>query len=347
MKNQAKYRIKTLTLGTIIKNDVIQNQSPVAISKSDTPPVSPIAAEKALLNSAQSPPITASSNTPVTATNEINTTNTKGIAEPVMIAIPGRNYEIGKYDVTRGQFAEFVNETNYDAGGKCMTRENGISEERSERNWRNPGFIQDDNHPVVCVNWNDTQAYVSWLSKKTGKQYRLPNSEEWEYACYGGSQTNYCGSNDINTVAWYKENSGGQTHPVGQKLANGYGLYDMSGNVFTWIDECWEDNCTKRSTRGGTWWSNSSAVRATFRIGFAPTLRVFGLGFRLARTSVSPLTHPLKDNQAVSDTANITHTTSTKSDIQPTNAAISQKLRELHALKKEVHRHIHCDFLSA
>lgn len=334
---EAKYRIKTSTLGTIIKNDVTQNQSPVAIVQSDTPPVSPISAEKAPLNTAQNPSITAPSNTQaVTATNEINTTNTKGIAEPVMIAIPGRDYEIGKFEVTRSQFAEFVNETNYDAGDKCITREDGISEDRSGRNWRNPGFTQDDNYPVVCVNWNDAQAYISWLSKRTGKQYRLPKEVEWEYACYGGSQTEYCGSNDINAVAWYVDNSSGQAHPVGQKQANGYGLYDMSGNVFEWTDDCSESGCPKRVTRGGTWFGKPPFVRAAFRLGLGTSTRVYGQGFRLARTiPVSSSPQPLKDAAAVTDTTNKTHTSSTKSDIQLTNGAISQKLRELHALKKE------------
>lgn len=272
----------------------------------------------------------------VTATNEINTTNTKGIAEPVMIAIPGRDYEIGKFEVTRSQFAEFVNETNYDAGDKCMANEGGKWGERSGYNWRNPGFTQDDNHPVVCVNWNDAQTYISWLSKKTGKQYRLPKEAEWEYACYGGSQTEYCGGNDINAVAWYEDNSGGHAHPTGQKQANSYGLYDMSGNVWKWMDDCWEGNCTKRVIRGGAWSGKPRGVRAAFRISIDTSIRGSASGFRLARTiPVSSSPQPLKDATAVTDTTNEAHTTSTKSDIQSTNAAISKKLRELHALKKE------------
>ena len=116
-----------------------------------------------------------------------------GSSGPVMVRIPGKNYELGKFDVTRGEFAKFVRETGYDAGDKCWTGEDGKWEERSGRNWRNPGFTQDDNHPAICVNWNDAQAYVSWLSKKTGRQYRLPIEAEWEYACYGGNQSEYCG----------------------------------------------------------------------------------------------------------------------------------------------------------
>ena len=202
---------------------------------------------------------------------------------PKMITIPGKDFEMGRFDVTRGQFAEFVNETNYDAGGKCWTFE-GEWEERSGRNWRNPGFPQDDNHPVACVNWNDAQAYILWLSKKTGKQYRLPREAEWEYACYGGSQTEYCGSNDINAVAWYESNSGGQTHAVGQKQANGYGLYDMSGNVWQWMEDCGEGDCAQRMLRGGSWNYEPQIVRAAYRFRLETTIRTFNYGFRLART---------------------------------------------------------------
>jgi hypothetical protein len=91
-----------------------------------------------------------------------------------MVRIPGKNYEMGKYDVTRGEFAKFVTETGYDAGNSCYVWTGSAWDNRSGSNWRNPGFSQDDTHPVTCVNWNDAQAYASWLSKKAGKQYRLP-----------------------------------------------------------------------------------------------------------------------------------------------------------------------------
>ncbi len=149
---------------------------------------------------------------------------------PVMLRIPGKNYELGKYHVTRGEFAKFVSDTRYDAGISCWVWI-GKWEQQSGRSWRDPGFAQEDNHPVACVNWNDAQAYVDWLSKKTGRQYRLPVEEEWEYACQGGSKTEYCGGDNLDAVGWYWDNSGKHTHPVGQKQANGYGLYDMTGNV--------------------------------------------------------------------------------------------------------------------
>ena len=145
---------------------------------------------------------------------------------------------------------------------------------------------------MSCVNWNDAQAYISWLSKKAGKQYRLPKEIEWEYACYGGSQTEYCGSNDINAVAWYgydegssdKGNSSQRTQPVGQKQANGYGLYDMSGNAWEWMEDCWEGDCTKRVSRGGSYGSFTQVIHAAHRFGVDTSDRNSHGGFRLART---------------------------------------------------------------
>lgn len=203
---------------------------------------------------------------------------------PVMVRIPGKNYEMGKYHVTRGEFAKFVNETGYDAGSSCYSWDGSKWNNNSGNNWRNPGFAQDDNHPATCINWNDAQAYVSWLSKKTGRQYHLPTEAEWEYACYGGSQTEYCGSNDINAVAWYKGNSNGGTHPVGQKQANGYGLYDMSGNARQWMQD-WYDNTQKyRTVNGGAWSLDALEIRAAARTWGGMEFRVLNIGFRVART---------------------------------------------------------------
>lgn len=203
---------------------------------------------------------------------------------PAMVRIPGRNYEMGKYHVTRGEFAKFVSEANYDAGNSCYVWDGSKWGNRSGSNWRNPGFTQDDNHPVACVNWNDAQAYVSWLSKKTGRQYRLPVEAEWEYACYGGSQSEYCGGGDINAVAWYKDNSSGQTHPGGQKQANGYGLYDMSGNLWQWMENKYDNEHDWRALRGGSWNIVPQFVRAAYRDFGDPAIRYRYRGFRLART---------------------------------------------------------------
>ena len=216
--------------------------------------------------------------------NEVTTAEAEALTG-VMIHIPGKNYKMGKYDVTRGEFAKFVNETRYDAGNSCYVFTTSGWKNLNGSNWRNPGFSQDDTHPVTCVSWIDAQAYLTWLSKKTGKQFRLPTEEEWEYACYGGSQTEYCGGNNLDSVAWYEGNSSITTHPVGQKQANGYGLYDMSGNVWQWMDNCYDNGCNGRAIRGGDWSNNSDFLRVAHRLNVDPTSRYYYFGFRLVTST--------------------------------------------------------------
>lgn len=179
---------------------------------------------------------------------------------PVMVHIPGKNYELGKYEVTQGQWRAVMG--------------------NDPSKFTNCG----DTCPVEQVSWNDIQEFLQKLNAKTGRQYRLPSKAEWEYACYGGSQTEYCGGNDINAVAWYEENSNSTTHPVGQKQANGYGLYDMSGNVAEWMENKASNEHDLRYLLGGAWYTSPRSARAANNFGFEPTLRSRGLGFRLART---------------------------------------------------------------
>lgn len=164
--------------------------------------------------------------------------------------------------------------------------------------------LTDDNHPVIHVSWNDAVAYCRWLSVKTGKTYRLPTEAEWEYAAKGGinhDEYTYSGSNDIDAVAWYGYNSGNTTHPVGQKMPNSLGLYDMTGNVHEWcndwLDKSWEDeNYYKNSPRvnplgpekgeyrvrrGGSWYYVKTFCRVSHRNGDDPTDRGYDIGFRV------------------------------------------------------------------
>lgn len=150
--------------------------------------------------------------------------------------------------------------------------------------------------PVINVDWHDAVAYAQWLSQQTGKEYHLPTEAEWEYACQGEKAgLIYCGGNDVDQVAWYNSNSGGKTHLVGQKAANGYGLYDLSGNVWEWTCSVYRDyggaekECAKKDTsdplavRGGSWVNDPGGVRSADRDGGDPTDRSGNLGFRLAR----------------------------------------------------------------
>ncbi len=178
---------------------------------------------------------------------------------PEMIAVPGRNYALGKSEVTQAEWGALMGS--------------------------NPSNFKGANLPVEQVSWDDAQDYIKRLNQKTGKNYRLPTEAEWAYACYGGNQTEYCGSNDINAVAWYGDNSGNQTHAVGQKQANGYGLYDMSGNVYEWMDDCYAGKCNiGRQLRGGSWANNPESARAAKRVGDGTGIRNKFIGFRLART---------------------------------------------------------------
>lgn len=177
-----------------------------------------------------------------------------------MVSIPGRNFEMGKFEVTQGQWKAVMGST--------------------PSNFKNCG----DACPVEMVSWNDVQEFLQKLNAKTGKQYRLPTEAEWQYACYGGSQTEYCGGNDLNTVGWYDKNSGNATHPVGQKQANGYGLYDMSGNVWELMENCDDNSCVGRALRGGSWGHYVGDARAASRGGSRPAYRHNSYGFRVART---------------------------------------------------------------
>ncbi|MEE8502787.1 MAG: SUMF1/EgtB/PvdO family nonheme iron enzyme, partial [Kiloniellales bacterium] len=103
------------------------------------------------------------------------------------VSIP-RSFALGKYEVTKAEFAAFVHETGRDAQG-CLIRDDGKWKDDDSKSWRNPGYTQSDSHPVVCVNWDDAKAYARWLSRKTGKEYRLPSESEWEYAARASTTT--------------------------------------------------------------------------------------------------------------------------------------------------------------
>jgi formylglycine-generating enzyme required for sulfatase activity len=157
--------------------------------------------------------------------------------------------------------------------------------------------------PVEQVSWVDAQTFVQKLSAKTGKIYRLPTEAEWEYAARAGSQTNYFFGGDqtqLGRYAWFTSNSRNSTQPVGEKLPNAFGLYDMLGNVWEWTEDCWNENynsaptdgsawtrgdCSQRVVRGGSWFNNPQVLRAADRTIFTTTFRMDHIGFRVARTN--------------------------------------------------------------
>jgi len=129
---------------------------------------------------------------------------------------------------------------------------------------KNLSYFKDNpKNPVENISWNDAQEFCQKLSEKAGKNYRLPSEAEWEYAYRAGTQPRYYfGDNAelLGEYAWYNENSGSKTHPVGQKKPNNWGLYDMSGNVWEWCEDGWHENYQNAPTDGTAWNDNHSVT---------------------------------------------------------------------------------------
>ena len=153
--------------------------------------------------------------------------------------------------------------------------------------------------PVIHVSWEDAQAYVEWLSRKTGEGYRLLSEAEWEYAARAGTRTRYSFGDDISPNDANYDRNMGKTQSVGSYRANGFGLYDMHGNVWEWVQDCWNDNyrgapsngdawergeCGGRVLRGGSWNYSPRNLRAAYRIRGVTGVRYYSVGFRVART---------------------------------------------------------------
>jgi formylglycine-generating enzyme required for sulfatase activity len=155
-----------------------------------------------------------------------------------------------------------------------------------------------ENCPIEQVSWEDAKAFIQKLNIKTGRQYRLPSEAEWEYACRAGVKQNYCGGDTVDDVAWYSKNSGELPHSTAQKQANAWGLNDMSGNVWEWVEDnyhadyigapndgtAWQGDSDQHVLRGGSWNLIPELVRATVRSAGAPVLKDYYYGFRLVRT---------------------------------------------------------------
>ena len=208
-------------------------------------------------------------------------------------------------EVSVGQFRAFVEDTGYRTeaergdGASIFTGEEWTK--KRDANWKNPYMSQDDDHPVVCVSWNDANAFCQWLSEKTGEEFRLPTEAEWEYACRAGTETKYYTGNsegDLGRAGWYSSNSGSITHTVGQKESNPWGLYDMHGNAWEWCNDWFGESYyssspssnptgpssgSRRVDRGGGWGNSAGNCRSANRSGSYPTYTNGSLGFRVVR----------------------------------------------------------------
>ena len=192
---------------------------------------------------------------------------------------------LGQTEVTQGQFKKFIQATRrVDLITGDFIRANSVG----------------DDAPIVHVSWNDAQDFIAWLNKTQGGGYRLPSEAEWEYACRAGGQHTYCGSNDVGSVAWYKDNSSGQLQAVATKQPNAWGLHDMSGNAGEWVQDWRHDNYLGAPTDGSAWTSGGEQKYRVLRSGFwgnlakgtraarrgynSPGNNGSGVGFRVVRT---------------------------------------------------------------
>lgn len=217
-------------------------------------------------------------------------------------------FSICTFQITRGEFARFVKDTGFrtdaEKGDGCYIYDGASWKKDLTAHWRAPGFAQGDDHPVVCVSWHDATAYARWLTGKSGRLFRLPTEAEWEYAASsGGKQQRFSGGDDAGVVAWYAGNSGNGTHAVGQKQPNGFGIYDMSGNVWQWTADWYGEKYYRESPRhnpqgptsgnsrifrGGSWFYDEKGLRVSYRDFFSADYRSSHLGFRLVSTPLNP-----------------------------------------------------------
>lgn len=243
----------------------------------------------------------------------------RGYSVPQHLVTIRYKLAIAKFDVTRDEYAQFVAETKRPDPDSCVTLSPTGEFITTNGNWRSPGFPQTGKDPVVCVSWDDAQAYVAWLSAKTGHVYRLPTEAEWEYAARAGTTTARYGSDNpaeicrytnVGDLDYFEQHPGDSgvnracrdghvfTSPAGSFPPNQFGLYDMLGNVMNWTEDCWNANysgapadgtawrsgkCNGRVVRGGSWDMDLSGARSANRRVLLTSNRNTTLGFRVAR----------------------------------------------------------------
>ena len=265
----------------------------------------------------------------------------------VMIDIPAGSFDMGSNDgnpderpvhtvtlkafrmsateVTVAQFGKFVETTGYrtaaelnvrDASGCPGYKGDGVFGWRSGTSWRSVGFKQGRDHPVICMTWNDAQAFAKWLAKETGRRFQLPTESEWEYAARAGTRTEYSFGDDESLLCEFgnvgdaalKKNSKNFpaaacddgwafTAPVRSFRPNAFGLYDMHGNVLEWVADCYQDSymnaavdggsrssCDRgeRVLRGGSWYGRPAGLRSALRYSNVEAGASYRFGFRLA-----------------------------------------------------------------
>ncbi len=231
-------------------------------------------------------------------------------------------FAVGRFEITNQQFVDFVEATGYEMSQGCFTWDGWNARFIDELSWRDPGYGRDPqpNEAVACVNWAEAQAYVEWLSERTGKSYRLLTEAEWEYAARAGNEADYMWREDEARACEYAnvfdvsaqrrypdapieparcDDGHEQVAPVGSFKPNAFGLYDMSGNVWEWVFDCHEmpypddapvdgspvitETCDRHGVKGGAWMTSVDRQRFTFRGRDPIDLNSQVFGFRVAR----------------------------------------------------------------
>ncbi|MCC6539966.1 MAG: formylglycine-generating enzyme family protein, partial [Bryobacterales bacterium] len=200
---------------------------------------------------------------------------------PRMVVVPAGEFLMGSPDSEAGRFeSEGPQRTVRIRRAFALGRS-----EVTQGEWRavmgsNPSSFSGcgDDCPVERVSWNDAREFARRLSEKTGKRYRLPTEAEWEYACRAGGSDLYCGGGGVDALAWYGSNSSARTQRVAQKRPNAFGLYDMSGNVWEWTEDCWNANYNGAPIDGSAWLTGDCSNRVIPRrvLGPLPAHRSLG-----------------------------------------------------------------------
>ena len=254
---------------------------------------------------------------------------TMGASDDVTNARPPRDvrvgrFSLGRYEVTRSEYASFVSATGYIMGDGCyVSDDEGNATWNAAASWREPGFEQGADHPVVCVSWRDAQAYLRWLSESTGRQYRLPSEAEWEYTARAGTRTRWYWARSSSLQCEFA-NGGDRTlksrlgswrwpvatcqddfaytAPISAYEPNAFGVSHMPGNVWEWTEDCWHEHyrgaprdasawtsggdCNNRVLRGGSWQDTPRRLRLDLRNRYYAGRRSLSIvGFRVARES--------------------------------------------------------------
>lgn len=224
------------------------------------------------------------------------------------------SFAVGRYHVTRREFAAFAQATNRPMAG-CVIASGGKWSDGpvAANSYADVGQRQRDDEPALCVNWADANAYAAWLSARSGARYRLLTEAEWEYAARGGTATARWWGDDAASICT-RANGGDRayatampadktanlactdafafTSPVAHFPANPFGLHDMLGNAWQWVADCFtpvpgavapQGECQTRAIRGGSWHNSVSTLRSATRFSLPPTMRSSSLGFRVMR----------------------------------------------------------------